>query len=123
LELHKLRAIGVQTYTLCIDSKVIASQIEKECITREPTLKRYLTLIRRMESYLRGFTVEYIERSKNFEDDELAMAAARNTPLHANVFFQVILDASIKIVETEPRVVNLIDGEEWHAPIMAYLHH
>jgi hypothetical protein len=76
-----------------------------------------------VKSYLRGFTVEYIERSKNFEDDELAMAAARNTPLHANVFFQVILDASIKIVETEPRVVNLIDGEEWHAPIMAYLHH
>jgi hypothetical protein len=39
------------------------------------------------------------------------------------VFFQVVLDASIKTVETEPRVINLIEGEDWHMPIMAYLRH
>jgi hypothetical protein len=47
LGLRKLRAIRVQTCTLCTDSKVIAGQIEKECITREPTIERYLALIRR----------------------------------------------------------------------------
>jgi ribonuclease HI len=36
LGLHKLRAIGVQTCTLHTDSKVVAGQIEKECIAREP---------------------------------------------------------------------------------------
>jgi hypothetical protein len=64
-----------------------------------------------MESYFKGFTVEYIERTKNVEADELAMAAACNTllpVLPVDVFFQVISDASIKIVETEPRVINLI---------------
>jgi hypothetical protein len=40
LGLHKLRAIGVQTCTLHTNSKVVASQIEKECITRDTTLKR-----------------------------------------------------------------------------------
>jgi hypothetical protein len=36
-------------------------QIEKECIAREPTLERYLALVRRMENYFTGFTMEYIK--------------------------------------------------------------
>jgi hypothetical protein len=40
---------------------VVAKQIKKECIEREPTLERYLALVRRMENYFKGFTVEYIE--------------------------------------------------------------
>jgi hypothetical protein len=49
LGLQKLRAIGIHTCILCTDSKVIVGQIEKECITREPTLEKYLALVRRME--------------------------------------------------------------------------
>jgi hypothetical protein len=48
--LPKLTAIEVQRCTLRIDSKVVAGQIEKECTAREPTLERYLTLVRRMEN-------------------------------------------------------------------------
>jgi hypothetical protein len=74
-----------------------------------------------MESYFKGFMVEYIERNKNSEVDELAKAAAPNTPLPADVFFQVVPDASIKTVEAEPRVINLIEGEDGRALILAYL--
>jgi ribonuclease HI len=35
LGLHMLRAIGVQACVVCTDSRVISSQIEKECIARE----------------------------------------------------------------------------------------
>jgi ribonuclease HI len=108
LGLHKLRAIGVYRCTLCTDSNVVAGQIEKECIASEPTIERYLALIRRLENYFKGFTVEYIERTKNAEVDELVKAATRNTPLPANIFLQVMSDASIKIVEPEPRVINAI---------------
>jgi ribonuclease HI len=69
LGLHKLRAIRIQTCTLRTDSKVITGQIEKECITRDPTLERYLALIRRMEWYFKGFTVEHIKKTKNVEAD------------------------------------------------------
>jgi hypothetical protein len=34
---------------------VVAGQIEKECITREPTLKKYLLLVRRMDNFFQGF--------------------------------------------------------------------
>jgi ribonuclease HI len=51
LELHKLRAVSIQTCILRIDSKVVSNKIEMECITREPTLKKYLTLVRRIDRY------------------------------------------------------------------------
>jgi ribonuclease HI len=73
--LYKLRAIGVQRCILHTDSKVVVGQIEKECIVREPTLERYLGMVRRMENYFKGFTVEYIEQNKIFEANELAKAS------------------------------------------------
>jgi ribonuclease HI len=94
------------------DSKVVASQIEKECMARDATLERYLVAIRRMENYFKGFTVKYIERTKNTEVDELAKAAAKKAVLPPDVFFQVIEDPSIIIVEPEPRIVNIIQGED-----------
>jgi hypothetical protein len=61
-----------------------------------------------MEGYFKGFMVEYIERNKNSKADDLAKVVARNTPMPADVFFQVIEEASIKIVVSEPRLVNII---------------
>jgi hypothetical protein len=48
---------------------------------------------------------------------------ARSTPLPADGFFHMISDASMKTVEPKPRVINLIQGEDWRAPIMVFLHH
>jgi ribonuclease HI len=123
LGLHELRAMGIQHCILKTDFKVIASQIEKECMARDKILERYLDVIRRMENFFKGFTVEHIERAKNTEADELAKAVARKAVLPPDVFFQVIKDPSIKTIEPEPRMVNVVQGEDWRAPIMANLHH
>jgi hypothetical protein len=40
-----------------------------------------------MENYFKGFTVEYIQRTKNIEPDELAKATARKKVLPPDVFF------------------------------------
>jgi hypothetical protein len=63
--------------------------------------------------FFKGFTVEYIDRNKNSEADELVKAATHNNPLPADVFSQSISDASIKTIELEPRVINIIQGEDW----------
>jgi hypothetical protein len=55
---------------------------------------------------------EYIERTKNTEADELAKAITKKALLPPDVFFQVIEDPSIKTIETEPRMVNIIQGED-----------
>jgi ribonuclease HI len=59
LGLHKLWAIGVQRCILHTDSKVVAGQIEKECIAREPTLEKYLSLVRRMD-FFRALAVKFL---------------------------------------------------------------
>jgi hypothetical protein len=83
---------------LRMDSKVASWQIEKECIAREPTQEKYLALVYRMESYFKGFTVEYIEWNKNTEAKDLAKATTHNTPMSTDVFFQVIKYTSVKTV-------------------------
>jgi hypothetical protein len=86
-------------------------------------MERYLVLVRTMESYFKGFIVEYIECHKNNEADDLAKAAAHITLIPADVFCHVVEDASAKIVLPEPRVIHIIKAEDWRAPIMAYFHH
>jgi ribonuclease HI len=85
--------MGVQRCVLKIDSKVIAGEIEKECIARDETLERYLAVVRRMEGFFKAFTAQHIERAKNTEADELAKAAARK---------------AVKTVEPEPRMINVV---------------
>jgi ribonuclease HI len=123
LGLRKLRAIRVQKSIFCTDSKVVARQIEKEWIAREPTLERYLGLVRRIENYFKVLTIEYIGRNKICKTDELAKAAARNILMPDDIFFHVPKDGSVKTVPPEPRAINIIEGEDWRAPIMAYLRH
>jgi hypothetical protein len=91
---------------------VIASQIEKECITRDEILEGYLVVVRRMEKFFKGFIVQYIERAKNAEADELAKVAAKKVVLPPDVFFQVVEDPSVKTVEPEPRIINVVQGED-----------
>jgi hypothetical protein len=66
-----------------------------------------------MEFFVKGFSVEYIDTNKNAEANELAEAAVCNTPLLADVFLQIISDALIKTIELEPKVINIIQGEDW----------
>jgi acetolactate synthase regulatory subunit len=79
--------MGVQHCILKTYSKVIASQIEKECMIRDKTLERYLAVVRRMENFFKGFTVQHIERTKNIEADELAKVATKKVVLPPDVFF------------------------------------
>jgi ribonuclease HI len=112
LGLRKVQAMGVQYCTLKLDYKVVASQIEKECMIRDATLEKYLAVVRMMENYFKGFTVEYIQRTKNTEADELAKATIKKAVLPPDVFFQVIEDPFVKTVKPEPRMVNIIERED-----------
>jgi hypothetical protein len=56
--------------------------------------------------------VEYIECNKNAEAYDLAKTTARNTPMPTDVFFHVIEDALVKTVLPEPRIINIIEGED-----------
>jgi hypothetical protein len=63
-----------------------------------------------VESYFKGFMVQYIECNRNTKADDLVKVMARNTPMPVDVFFQVLANASVKTVLPEPRVINIIEG-------------
>jgi ribonuclease HI len=90
LGLHKLRALGVTTCIIRTDSKVIAGQVEKEYIAKDPALMQYLTVVRSLERQLKGFTLQHVDRNKNEEADALAKAAAKCEALPSDMFYHVI---------------------------------
>jgi ribonuclease HI len=55
LGIHKLRALGVTTWIIKTDSKVVAGQIEKEYSAKEPVLMQYLAAVRGLEKQIQGF--------------------------------------------------------------------
>jgi hypothetical protein len=82
-------------------------------MARDVTLERYLAVVRRMDNYFKGFTIEYIEIMKDIEADELAKAAAKKVVLSPDAFFQVMKDPSVKTIEPEHRIVNITQGQDW----------
>jgi hypothetical protein len=40
--------------------------------------------------------------------------------LPLDVFFQVVKDPSVKTIELESKMINVVQGEDWRAPTMAY---
>jgi hypothetical protein len=61
LGLRKLRALGVTTCIVRIDSKVVAGQVEKDYAAKDPALMQYLAAIRSLERQFRGFTLQHVD--------------------------------------------------------------
>jgi hypothetical protein len=80
-----------------------------------------LAILKRTREYFEEFTVKNISRTDISDADEIAKAAAQNTNLPQDVFFQVLNQASIKTKQEVLREVYIIQSEDWRAPIMAYL--
>jgi hypothetical protein len=129
LGLRKLRALGVTTCIIKTDSKVVASQVEKEYAAKDPALMQYLTAVHSLERQFKGFTLHHVDRAKNEEADALAKAAARGEVLPSDVFYHVIGMPAVRSPEglqitndTEGhRIVNLIMTKDWRAPITLFL--
>jgi ribonuclease HI len=123
LGLRKLRALAVTTCIIRIESKVVAGQIEKEYLAKEPVLMQYLTVVRTLKKQFKGFTLQHVERNKNKETDTLAKAAAKGEALPSDVFYHVIGTPTycnperLQIMQDIDghRIVNLIMAEDWRA--------
>jgi ribonuclease HI len=129
LGLRKLRALGVTTYIIKTDSKVVAGQVEKEYSAKDPALMQYLTVVRSLERQFKGFTLQHVDRARNEEADALAKAAARGEALPSDVLYHVIGTPVVRSLEglqitndaEGHHIVNLIMTEDWRAPITLFL--
>jgi ribonuclease HI len=119
LALRKMKALGQQTFIIKTDSKVIQEHIEKKSEARNPILMKYLEKVREMERHFKGYSVQHIPRDDNNETDKLVKAVARNQAMPPDVFFDIIKEPSI--IESKPKIVNILETLNWRAEIMAYL--
>ena len=90
LDTHLAKALGAKTILTKTDSQVVAGQVKKEYVAREPELVKYLATVRALERRFQGFTLKYIPRAENLEVDELVKAAANNLPILDGTFYQVL---------------------------------
>jgi ribonuclease HI len=123
LGLHKLRAIRVQTCTLRTYSKVVAGQIKKNASPEIPPSTYIWPLSEEWRTISKALPLSTLREPKTLKLLNWPRLQPATHLYQLMYFFQVISDASIKIVEVEPRVINLIQGEDWRVPIMAYLRH
>jgi ribonuclease HI len=129
LGLRKLKALGVTTCIVKTDSKVVASQVEKEYSAKDLALMQYLAAVRSLERQFKGFTLQHVDCARNKEVDALAKAAARGEALPSDVFYHVIGIPAVRNLEglqitndTEGHhIVNLIMAEDWRAQITLFL--
>ena len=96
LGLRKMKALGHQNFIVRTDSKVVRDHIEKHAEARKPELVEYLDAVRAMEKNFKGFDIVHIPRHLNDEADKLAKAASRREQLPSDVFFEEIIEPSVK---------------------------
>jgi ribonuclease HI len=70
LGLRQLRALDVTTCIIKTDSKVVASQIEKEYLVKQLVLMQYLAAIRSLEKQFKGFTLQHIDHDTNSDPSD-----------------------------------------------------
>jgi hypothetical protein len=91
--------------------------VEKDYTAKDPQLVKYLQLVRILETKFTGFTAKYIPRSENAEAVHLAKAAANNSGMPLEVFFQVLCKPSTEATKTAFKTVLLVQHEDWRQPI------
>jgi hypothetical protein len=70
-------------------------------------------VVRGLDRRFKGFTLKYIPQAKNREADELAKVAANNSPLPADIFYQIVHTPVTKGLTKAFLEVLLTKFEDW----------
>jgi len=117
LGLNKTKASRAKTLLIKTDSQVVVGQVEKEYLTHNSELAKYLAVVRCLERRFKGFTLQYVPRAENCEADGLAKPAANNTALPEGTFYQILEAPAAKSLPKAFRSVLLTEGEDWRQVI------
>jgi ribonuclease HI len=98
--LHGMRmakACGVTRIKIHGDSNLIAQQVMKECDATCANMIAYRAMYDELEGDFEGCEVTHISRESNEEANNLANVASRCLPIPPGVFFEEIVERSVKI--------------------------
>jgi hypothetical protein len=104
--LHGMRmakACGATRIKIHGDSNLITQQVMKECDATCANMIAYHAMYDKLEGNFEGCKVTHIGRESNKEADNLANIGSKCLPIPPGVFFEEILERSIKI---KPAIVD-----------------
>jgi hypothetical protein len=113
------------------DSNLVVQQVMKRCDTINDNMMAYKNLYHYLEGIFDGCEVLHISRNSNKEADNLANIGSQCLPVPSGVFWEEIVEISIKSrksstttadsgATSEPEEVMMIE-EIWMQPYLAYM--
>jgi hypothetical protein len=132
------KACGATRLKIFGDSNLVVQQVMNRCDTINDNMMAYKNLYHYLEGTFDGCEVSHVSRNSNEEADTLANIGSQCLPVPSGVFWEEIVERSIKSVKTsttaagsgadaknddstpEPEEVMMIE-EAWMQPYLAYM--
>jgi ribonuclease HI len=125
------KACGATRLKIFGDSNLVVQQVMNRCDTIHDNMMAYKNLYHYLEGTFDGCKVSHISRNSNEEADNLANIGSQCLPVPSGVFWEEIMERSIKSVKSsttaagsgaapEPEDVMMIE-ETWIQPYLAYM--
>jgi ribonuclease HI len=102
------KELGATAVTICLDSRLIVSQIKGEYQTKEQIMQKYLTKVRDSLVGLSKFEIKHISREQNARADLLSILASTKK---ASNYHYVIEEA-----HPSPSLTLEVGKIDWRAP-------
>jgi hypothetical protein len=125
------KACGATHLKIFGDSNLVVQQVMNWRDTINDNMMAYKNLYHYLEGTFDGCEVSHISRNSNEEADNLVNIGSQCLPVPSGVFWEEIMERSIKSVKslttvagsgaaTEPEEVMMIE-ETWMQPYLAYM--
>jgi hypothetical protein len=132
------KACGATRLRIFGDSNLIVQQVMSRCDTINDNMMAYKNLYHYLEGTFDGCEVSHVSRNSNEEADTLANIGSQCLPVPSGVFWEEIVERSIKSIKTstpavgsgadaknddntpEPEEIMMIE-EAWMQPYLAYM--
>jgi hypothetical protein len=132
------KACGATHLKIFGDSNLVVQQVMNRCDTINDNMMAYKNLYHYLEGTFDGCEVSHVSRNNNKEADNLANIGSQCLPVPSGVFWEEIVEISIKSVKSsttavgsgagakndestpEPEEVMMIE-ETWMQPYLAYM--
>jgi hypothetical protein len=125
------KACGATRLKIFGDSNLVVQQVMNRCDTINDNMMAYKNLYHYLEGTFDGCEVSHISRNNNEEADNLANIGSQCLPVPPGVFWEEIVERSIKSGKSsttaadsgaapEPEEVMMIE-ETWMQPYLAYM--
>nr|GEY12999.1 hypothetical protein [Tanacetum cinerariifolium] len=103
-----------------VDSRLVANQVNRTYIAKEPSMIKYLEKVKNLTSTFKEFSIKQVPRGENKNTDALSkMASTSFSHLSKQVLVEELKEKSID----EKKVLAVVEeeGRTWMTPIYEYL--